>query len=806
MAVFLSPGVFLREIVLPALSNTTSPLRPAFIGTAKKGPFNQALLLTTPQQALDTYGDPFPTSYLMYAVLAFLEEGNACFVMRVGVECEDGQAAEIAAICVDTSGGHGDGWGKIPLFTGIDFGRINLAIVNTTNQLSFHAASVSATTYNEATASTTQGPTTATLNITGIYTGAIDDSFIMIITGAPTVSAADRLNGAAFEVVRNSDGQTIASGTLVDFHWNGQSQVISLGNGLNIQVVVTAGVLGVNDTFSFSAHPDNRSFSVSVDGGAATTYQMLTANYTTLASFVTAFNLLIPGEKYLMIQYTLADGITLIPQLRTTVAGNRIQIMGSPAWALQVGTQQYAWDIPRSYLLGLDSGPFDITTQNNRIAMNLIGNSTTQTVEFNIPTGLAQTAASVAASIAVAGVVAGSTLWKSFALNVPNGSPLVVIVADVSTQFDTLQLLANYSNLKTLRFAEQLNIPYPYKRAYRGYTDNRLTLPDSGESSASTPLSCEVNPLSSSCAADTAYFTNIVGWLVAPSAGTWTVGYTATLQVATDGIFAGAGNYNLTIKDSTGLTLDFIQNINFDKTTDRYIANVINPGSKFGGTTGSLFVNWDERPAFLNNDPANDPADYAVRFPSQFLNMVFAGQADGIPTDPTFSNLLDMAVIGIPSTNTGLFAFQNPEGVDVNIIATPGFSSGAVIGTALQVCESRGDVLYIVDPPFGLRPQQVVDWHNGMLFSDLSSAINSSYGALYWSWVQVFDQFSGQNIWIPPSGHVTAVFSRTARVAEQWFAPAGLNRGHLLTALDVEYSPTQGERDLLYGSGNAVQL
>jgi phage tail sheath protein FI len=57
---------------------------------------------------------------------------------------------------------------------------------------------------------------------------------------------------------------------------------------------------------------------------------------------------------------------------------------------------------------------------------------------------------------------------------------------------------------------------------------------------------------------------------------------------------------------------------------------------------------------------------------------------------------------------------------------------------------------------------------------------------------------------VPPSGHVSAVFSRTSRVAEQWYPPAGLNRGHLNTALEVEYSPSKGEQDLLYGSGNAV--
>jgi len=135
---------------------------------------------------------------------------------------------------------------------------------------------------------------------------------------------------------------------------------------------------------------------------------------------------------------------------------------------------------------------------------------------------------------------------------------------------------------------------------------------------------------------------------------------------------------------------------------------------------------------------------------------------------------------------------------------TPGFSSGAVIAQCLQMCESRGDVLYLVDPPFGLRPQQVVDWHNGMLTSDMTAAINSSYGALYWGWLQIYDQFNNIYVWVPPSGSIAGVFSYTATVAEQWYAPAGLNRGVITLALDVEYSPSQGERDLLYGSGNAV--
>lgn len=802
MAVYLSPGVFPREIDLSSLPTAIGPLRPAFIGTAKKGPLNEAVLVTTSQRALDTFGEPFPESYLMYAVLAYLEEGNECYVMRIGIECQDGQPDEIANICIDTSGSRGQGWGRIPLFTGIDFGRINLREVSADSPLSFHPASVDSVEYNDVDVSTTSGATTATLSVTGTYTGDVDDSYIIIITSAPTVSAGASIDGATYQLVRNSDGEVVSEGTLNDGDHNGTSQVISIGDGLSIQVIVTAGLLDTNDTFTFDTHPDNRSFSVSVDGDTANIYSMLTASYTTVSSFVTAFNALLSSEDYLMISHTLEDGDTIVPQLRTTLAGRRVQIMTSSGWALEVGTQQYAWDIPRSYLLGLDDGPFDITTQNNRAKLNLVGDTTTKTVEFNIPIGLGQTAAGVAASIDTAGVVAGEILWDSFALTVPGGSTHVVIVTSLDHEFDTLQLLANYSNLRTLRFAEELNIPFPYQRAYRGYSDTRTILPDSGETTASSPLSCELDPFSSDCAADTAYFLGIVGWLVAPSPGTWIDGYTVTLEIFTASS-SPAGRYKLTIKDGNQSPVDIVEDVTFDKRDDRYVGNVVNPGTKYGGASGNAFLNWEERPAFLDND-ITDTTTFEVRFPSQFSNREFSGQADGIPTDPAFSSELDAAVIGNPATSTGLYAFQNPEAIDINLLLTPGFSTGSVIGTALQLCESRGDVLYIVDPPFGLRPQQIVDWHNGMLLSDLRTAINSSYAALYWGWLRIFDQFSSDEIWVPPSGHVAAVFSRTARDAEQWFAPAGLRRGRLLSVLDIEYSPTQGERDLLYGSGNAV--
>lgn len=802
MPVYLSPGVFPREISLSVLPNNIGPILPAFIGTAKKGPLNVPVLVSSAQQAIDTFGEPFPESYLMYAVLASFEENSSCYVMRIGVECAEGQDTALSSVCIDTSGAKGSGWGRVPLFTGIDYGRINLREVSATNPLTFHAASVNNISYNDVVVSTTDGPTTATLTITGTYSGDVDDSYVMIITSPPNVSDGAPVAGAGYQIVKNSTGEVVSEGTLNDGNDDGTSDVISIGDGLSVRVVVSSGVLDENDTFTFEVQPDNREFAVAVEGVTGASYNMPSATYTDAATFVTALNALLSGEDYQALEYTLEDGTTVVPILRTTTAGERIQLMSSQAFALEVGTQQYAWDIPRSYLLGVTEGPYNITSANNRVKINVIGDTSTKVVEFNVPNGLNQTASAIAGAVNVAGVVAGDVLWESFELTVPGGGTHVVIATTADHQFDTLFAQATYSNLKTLRFCEELDIPYPYKRAYRGYSDNRLTLPSSGESDPSIPLSCEDDPLSSDCSADTAYYENIVGWLVAPSAGTWVDGLRVSLELYTDGIGESAGRYRLVIKDSSGATLDSVDDVNFDKTTARYIGNVVNPGSSLGGTNGNSYVNWEERPAYLNND--ENSATYEVRLPSQINGKSFQGQENGIPVDPAYSVELDSAVIGNPSLSSGLYAFQNPETLPITLLATPGFSSGAVIGTALQICEARGDVVYLVDPPFGLRPQQVVDWHNGMLLSDLSNSINSSYGSLYWSWIKYFDQFNSAEIWIPPSGHVSAVYARTARERDVWFAPAGIQRGRLLTALDVEYAPSLPERDLLYGNQNAV--
>jgi len=179
------------------------------------------------------------------------------------------------------------------------------------------------------------------------------------------------------------------------------------------------------------------------------------------------------------------------------------------------------------------------------------------------------------------------------------------------------------------------------------------------------------------------------------------------------------------------------------------------------------------------------------------------GGSDGSPVD-------DSDIVGTVSgnTRTGLQLFGDADNFDVNLICAPGWWQRSVVTELIDISETRGDSMALIDPPYGLTVQQVVDWHNGALAGNpdyLTTAPNSWYAALQYPWIQVYDGFNDADVWTPPSGVTSRIFAYNDFVAEPWFAPAGLIRGNPAGLLDIEHSPTLGERDYMYGwPGNNV--
>ncbi len=178
-----------------------------------------------------------------------------------------------------------------------------------------------------------------------------------------------------------------------------------------------------------------------------------------------------------------------------------------------------------------------------------------------------------------------------------------------------------------------------------------------------------------------------------------------------------------------------------------------------------------------------------------------SGGSDGVPTSPDDQDAL---IVGSYTAGSGLFAYSDPEQIDIDLLAVPGNSSTNVIINMFNLCQNyRQDCLAIVDPPSGLTPTEVQQWSNGMMPYQ-TERLNSDYGALYWPWVVIRDYYNKVDVTVPPSGAVLATIAYSDSISFPWYAPAGLTRGIVPGIKDVAAIPTGPERDAMYGNRNAI--
>jgi hypothetical protein len=135
---------------------------------------------------------------------------------------------------------------------------------------------------------------------------------------------------------------------------------------------------------------------------------------------------------------------------------------------------------------------------------------------------------------------------------------------------------------------------------------------------------------------------------------------------------------------------------------------------------------------------------------------------------------------------------SNKDDYKFNILLAPGLFNNlqtGLITNIISVAEDRGDFIFVNDLyTYGSTISQTT----GQAISR-----NTSYAAAYWPWVQTQDPDSGRNVWVPASTVIGGVYAYNDRVAEPWFAPAGINRGGL-SVIRAERKLSQTDRDTLY--------
>jgi hypothetical protein len=176
----------------------------------------------------------------------------------------------------------------------------------------------------------------------------------------------------------------------------------------------------------------------------------------------------------------------------------------------------------------------------------------------------------------------------------------------------------------------------------------------------------------------------------------------------------------------------------------------------------------------------------------QFV-VAFQEGFDGYAPNTNASDIEPATTAGKAAYAKHIAALSNSDEYDINMVVAPHVNRAdhlSVFTSILDMVEQRNDAFFIGDA--------------GNAGTSLSATItqaqsvDSNMAAVYYPWIKTIDINTNKLITVPPSVLLPGVFAANDRVAAEWFAPAGLNRGGLVGAVSVLNRLTQSEKDELY--------
>jgi len=257
-------------------------------------------------------------------------------------------------------------------------------------------------------------------------------------------------------------------------------------------------------------------------------------------------------------------------------------------------------------------------------------------------------------------------------------------------------------------------------------------------------------------------------------------------------LFVKAGNYSNFIPRvtfSTGSVVDSSKysGIDLDNNGDNKI--YMKPIPVSAGNGSNAIFSLDTICELTLNPQTQTATDIAKR---QFV-VAFQEGFDGYAPNTNASDIEPSTTAGKAAYAKHIAALSNSDEYDINMVVAPHVNRAdhlAVFTSILDMVEQRNDAFFIGDA--------------GNAGTSLSATItqaqsvDSNMAAVYYPWIKTIDVNTNKLITVPPSVLLPGVFAANDRVAAEWFAPAGLNRGGLVGAVSVLNRLTQSEKDDLY--------
>lgn len=139
-------------------------------------------------------------------------------------------------------------------------------------------------------------------------------------------------------------------------------------------------------------------------------------------------------------------------------------------------------------------------------------------------------------------------------------------------------------------------------------------------------------------------------------------------------------------------------------------------------------------------------------------------------------------------------SFENASDFDVSII----IANETINQTCIDISNQRKDCITIAGVPRSVVVGSSTPIEDMVQYLMETINIESSYGAVYGNYIQIFDQYNSKYRWINIAGAVAGSQVRTNSTRDAWWANAGMERGQLGDVIKIAYNPNETERGILY--------
>lgn len=170
---------------------------------------------------------------------------------------------------------------------------------------------------------------------------------------------------------------------------------------------------------------------------------------------------------------------------------------------------------------------------------------------------------------------------------------------------------------------------------------------------------------------------------------------------------------------------------------------------------------------------------------------------------------------GLDDIVTGYGLFENTEKytVDFILMGSAGYSkeqAQALANKCIAVAEARKDAIAFISPYRGAAITDTSDDRAVTVNSDdnitenvisfYSPITSTTYGIFDSGYKYMFDRFANTFRYVPLNGDIAGLCARNDANNFPWFSPAGTNRGAILNAVKLAYTPSKAQRDVLYSN------